>query len=216
MKHVAPVLPRNGLRGLYAITSEAICRSPGALIAAAAEALAGGARLLQYRDKWNDPATRLRQAHALRGLCHQQGALLIINDDPALAEAADADGVHLGASDAPLAAARARLGADAIIGVSCSNSLERARAAAAAGASYIAFGRYFDSQTKPDAPQAGIELLRQARAELALPICVIGGLTPANAGPLVAAGADLVAAVEGIFGQADVTAAAREYSRLFG
>lgn len=216
MRHVAPALDARGLRGLYAITSEAVCRSPDRLVAAAAEALAGGARLLQYRDKWNDPATRLRNAHALRGLCHQQQALLIVNDDPLLAEASDADGVHLGASDAPLAAARARLGPDAIIGVSCANSLERARAAAAAGASYVAFGRFFDSRTKPDAPPATLETLRQARAELSLPICVIGGITPANAAPLLAAGADMVAAVEGVFGAADVAAAAAEYSRLFG
>jgi len=215
MRHVVPVMGGRGLRGLYAITSEDICRSPSRLVAAAAEALAGGARLLQYRDKWNDAATRLRNAHILRGLCHEQQALLIVNDDPMLAEATDADGVHLGASDAPLAAARARLGPDAIIGVSCANSLERARAAAAAGASYVAFGRFFDSRTKPDAPPATIETLRQARAELQIPICVIGGLTPANAAPLVAAGADMVAAVEGVFGAADVAAAAQAYQQCF-
>lgn len=215
MRHVAPSTG-TGLRGLYAITSETVCRSPGRLVAAVAEALGGGARLIQYRDKWNDAATRERNAHALRGLCHQLQALLIINDDPQLADAVDADGVHLGAADAPLAAARALLGADAIIGVSCSNSLERAHAAQAAGANYVAFGRFFASRTKPDAPAAEPALLLRARSELQLPICVIGGITPANAPPLLAAGADLVAAVEGVFGAADIEAAAREYSRLFG
>ncbi|AXQ31823.1 thiamine phosphate synthase [Solimonas sp. K1W22B-7] len=204
------------LRGLYAITSESVCRSPDRLVAAAAEALAGGARLIQYRDKWNHGAVRERNAHALRGLCHEFQALMIVNDDPVLAEAVDADGVHLGAADAPLAEARRRLGPRAIIGVSCANSLERARAAQAAGASYVAFGRFFDSGTKPDAPQADLALLQAARAEIRLPICVIGGLLPSNAGPLVAAGADMAAAIEGVFGAPDIEAAAREYSRLFG
>lgn len=215
MRHLPP-LAGAPLRGLYAITSEAICRSPDRLVAAAAEALAGGARLIQYRDKWHDAATRERNAHALRGLCHEFGALLIVNDDPALAEAVDADGVHVGASDASLAEARRRLGSRAIIGVSCANSLERARAAQAAGASYVAFGRFFDSSTKPDAPQADLALLRAARTEIQLPICVIGGLLPSNTGALIAAGADMAAAVEGVFGTADIEAAAREYSRLFG
>ena len=215
MKHLPP-LAGAPLRGLYAITSEAICRSPDRLVAAAAEALAGGARLIQYRDKWHGAATRERNAHALRGLCHEFGALFIVNDDPVLAEAVDADGVHVGTADTPLAEARRRLGPDAIIGVSCSNSLERARAAQAAGASYVAFGRFFESGTKPDAPQADIALLRAARAEIRLPICVIGGLLPSNAGPLVGAGADMAAAVEGVFGAPDIEAAAREYSRLFG
>ena len=214
MKHLPPLSAP--LRGLYAITSEAICRSPDRLVASAAEALAGGARLLQYRDKWHDAATRERNAHALRGLCHEFGALFIVNDDPALAEAVDADGVHVGAADAPLAEARRRLGPRAIIGVSCSNSLERARAAAAAGANYVAFGRFFESGTKPDAPQADLALLRAARAEIGLPICVIGGLLPSNTAPLIAAGADMAAAVEGVFGNPDVEASAREYSRLFG
>ncbi|MDM4770360.1 thiamine phosphate synthase [Solimonas sp. SE-A11] len=214
MKHLPPLSAP--LRGLYAITSEAICRSPGRLVASAAEALAGGARLLQYRDKWHDAATRERNAHALRGLCHEFGALFIVNDDPALAEAVDADGVHVGAADAPLAEARRRLGPRAIIGVSCANSLERARAAAAAGANYVAFGRFFESGTKPDAPQADLALLQAARAAIGLPICVIGGLLPSNTAPLIAAGADMAAAVEGIFGATDVEARAREYSRLFG
>ncbi len=214
MKHLPPLSAP--LRGLYAITSEAICRSPDRLVASAAEALAGGARLLQYRDKWHDDATRERNAHALRGLCHEFGALFIVNDDPALAEAVDADGVHVGAADAPLAEARRRLGPRAIIGVSCSNSLDRARAAAAAGANYVAFGRFFESGTKPDAPQADLALLQAARAAVGLPICVIGGLLPSNTGPLIAAGADMAAAVEGVFGAPDVEAAAREYSRLFG
>ncbi|MGH8540639.1 MAG: thiamine phosphate synthase [Stenotrophobium sp.] len=203
------------LRGLYAVTSESVCRSPETLLAAVAAALAGDAALIQYRDKRNDAAARARNAQALLGLCREHGALLIINDDVELAYAIGADGVHIGAADAPLAQARARLGAAAIIGVSCANSLPRALAAQAGGADYAAFGRFFPSRTKPDAPPATLELLAQARPQLRIPICAIGGVTPDNAAPLIATGADMIAAVEGVFGAEDIEAAARAYVRLF-
>ncbi|HWU68069.1 MAG TPA: thiamine phosphate synthase [Stenotrophobium sp.] len=205
----------SALRGLYAVSSETLCRSAADLLAGAAQALSGGAALIQYRDKWNDAATRARHAHALLGLCREYGAMLIINDDVELAARCGADGVHVGAGDTPLAEARARLGPEAVIGVSCSNSLERALAAQDGGADYIAFGRYFPSRTKPDAPAADAGLLPAARTRLRLPVCVIGGITPDNAPALIAQGADLVAAVEGVFGAADIEAAARAYARLF-
>lgn len=216
MRASHPHPPARALHGLYAITSQAACRDSGTLLAAAEEALAGGAALLQYRDKWNDAATRARHAHALLGLCHAHNALFIVNDDVELALACGADGVHIGASDAPLTAARARLGPEAVIGVSCSGSLERALAAQAGGASYVAFGRFFDSRTKPDAPPAAPDLLTQARPQLHIPVCAIGGVTPANAPDLIARGADMVAAVEGVFGAPDVAATARAYAQLFG
>ena len=207
--------PRRALRGLYAVTSQAVCRDSASLLTAAEQALAGGAALLQYRDKYNNADTRARHAHLLLGLCHKHGALLIINDDVALAMASGADGVHLGASDAPLRAARAALGAQAMIGISCAGSIERALAAQAGGASYVAFGRFFDSRTKPDAPPAAPTLLNQARAQLQLPICAIGGVTPDNAADLIARGADMVAAVEGVFGADEIEAAARAYADCF-
>lgn len=215
MKPSPSLHPTRPLTGLYAITSEAVCRSTDRLVAAVGDALAGGACLIQYRDKWNSPAQRRYNAHALHGLCHAHHALLIINDDPQLAAAAGADGVHLGAGDPPIAEARALLGPDAVIGVTCSGSLARAEAAQAAGASYVAFGRFFASRTKPDAPPAALELLETARAALDIPICAIGGLTPDNAREVIARGADLVAAVEGIFGADDIAAAARAYRRCF-
>jgi thiamine-phosphate pyrophosphorylase len=116
---------------------------------------------------------------------------------------------------APLAAARARLGALAIIGVSCAGSLPRALAAQAGGASYVAFGRFFDSRTKPDAPPAPLGLLAEARPQLRIPLCAIGGVTPQNASALIERGADMVAAVEGVFGAADIEAAARGYAQFF-
>ena len=203
------------LRGLYAITSESVCATPDLLIAAVKKVLAGGAHLLQYRDKWNSRTVRERNAQALLILCRQRQAALIINDDVELAASIGADGVHLGSTDAPLAQARAALGKDAIIGVSCANSLERAETAAAAGASYVAFGRFFASLTKPEAPAAMPEVLTGARRRIAIPICAIGGITPANAASLIAAGADMVAAVEGVFGATDIRRAAADYAALF-
>jgi thiamine-phosphate pyrophosphorylase len=211
-------MSRRPLRGLYAITSASLCAEPARLHVAVDAVLRGGAVLLQYRDKLGDPTQRLANARALCTRCRDHGARFIVNDDVELALAVDADGVHLGSRDAPLAAARARLGAAAILGASCGPELARATAAIAQGASYIAFGRFFDSQTKPDAPQAALESLQQARRQFSVPICAIGGVTPHNAGPLVAAGADLIAAVEGLFGDPDpavVERRARAYSQLF-
>lgn len=203
------------LRGLYAITSAELCRQPALLVASVAAALTGGARLIQYRDKENAAATRDAVARELLVLCRARGARLIVNDDVALAARIGADGVHLGAADLPPGEARSRLGADAVIGVSCANRLERALAAQAGGASYVAFGRFFASRTKPEAPQAELSLLREARAALRIPICAIGGVTPETVPALLGAGADLVAAVEGVFGAIDVAATARAYARHF-
>lgn len=203
------------LRGLYAITSAALCRQPLQLVAAVTAALGGGARLIQYRDKDGDASARTALARELLVLCRARGARLIVNDDVALAASIGADGVHLGASDLPLREARRRLGDGAIIGVSCANRLERALAAQGEGASYVAFGRFFPSRTKPQAPGAELALLREARGALRIPVCAIGGITPENAAAVIAAGADLVAAVEGVFGAPDIAAAARAYARLF-
>lgn len=205
--NVKPVLPR---RGLYAITN-----GPRAdLMAAVESALRGGAAMLQYRDKSSDATRRHSEACALRELCRGYGTAFIVNDDVELAAACAADGVHLGEQDESIALARARLGEGAIIGVSCYASLERARAAAAAGADYLAFGAFFVSPTKPAAARASVDLLRAAKL-LGLPVVAIGGITPDNAPPLIAAGADFVAAVSGVFGSADPRGAAHRYADLF-
>ena len=198
------------LRGLYAVTR------PGPdLVADVAAALRGGARIVQYRDKTDDAERKLDEARQLKALCAAGGALFIVNDDPQLARAAHADGVHLGRGDRAIAEARAMLGERALIGVSCYDSLARARTAAAAGADYLAFGSFFASPTKPDAPRATLGMLGEARVEFDLPLCAIGGLTPANAAPVIAAGADLVAAISGVFDADDVAAAAAAYTQLF-
>jgi thiamine-phosphate pyrophosphorylase len=203
------------LRGLYAVTSQEICQSPRTLIEAVERALRGGARLVQYRDKQSQPQQRHDNARALLDSCRAHGALLLINDDPALAAAVGADGVHLGQTDPAIGSARATCGIDAVIGVSCGSSLERARDGVAAGADYVAFGRFFPSRTKPEAPPAELSVLRLARQRLSVPICAIGGITPATARSVVEAGADLIAAVDGVFGAADIEAAAAAYASAF-
>lgn len=205
---------RTRLRGLYAITDAAL--QPAELLCErVARAIEGGAALVQYRDKSGDTALRRSQARALAELCRAHGTTLIVNDDPALAADCGAHGVHLGRDDADLSAARRCLGDAAIIGVSCYNRLEHARRAVDEGADYLAFGRFFSSQTKPDAVHAGRELIVEAKRRWALPVAVIGGITPYNAAPLVAAGADMLAVVRGVFAAGDIRAAAAAYTGLF-
>jgi thiamine-phosphate pyrophosphorylase len=213
--HAAPVSAdpahRDWRRGLYLITPD---EADTARLLARVEAVIGHAGLLQYRNKTASRATRLAQAKALQALCAGHGVPLIVNDDDALAREIDADGVHLGEDDGDARTARDRLGASAIIGVSCYDDLSRARAAAEAGASYIAFGAFFPSSTKPNARRAAPDLLRES-ATLGLPRVAIGGITPDNARCLVDAGADLLAVISGVFDAPDPAAAARAYRDCF-
>jgi thiamine-phosphate pyrophosphorylase len=202
-----PKLPK---AGLYAITDG----PRDDLLAAVDAALRGGAAVIQYRDKTSEAARRLAEASALVVACRSAGVPLIINDDIELAGTTGAAGVHLGEDDGAIDVARRRLGPDAIIGVSCYDSLERARVAAAAGADYLAFGAFFASPTKPHARHATPDLLRAARS-LGLPLVAIGGITPDNARPLVDAGADFVAVVSGVFATAAPEDAARQYTKCF-
>ena len=199
------------LRGLYAITPEALASE--AILARAARALHGGARLLQYRSKDPDALARAQLARALAALCRGCGAGFIVNDDVELALAVDADGAHLGRDDGDLAAARARLRGK-LLGASCYDRIERAQAAVAAGADYVAFGSVFASPTKPAAVRAPLALFAQARA-LGVPLCAIGGITAENAPAVIRAGADLVAVVSDLFDADDVAARARAYAQLF-
>ncbi len=197
---------------LYAIADTAALSEQ--LLPAAEAALRGGARWLQYRDKSADPARRQREAAGLLALCHRYRANLIINDDVELALALRAHGVHLGQGDGDPAHARQRLGDEAIIGVTCHDSLALARQAKAAGASYVAFGRFFPSRTKPDAPPAPADLLTQARATIGLPIVAIGGITLENGAALLSAGADRLAVSHALFCAPDIEARARAYQNL--
>ena len=203
------------LHGLYAITDSQLLA--GKLLPYVEAALKGGAKLLQYRDKSTDDARRLREADALRELCNRYGAALIINDDAELAARLGV-GLHLGQTDGSLSVARALLGRKAIIGGTCHAQLELAEAAAKEGVSYVAFGRFFNSTTKPGAPAANAELLDAAKARINLPIVAIGGVTLDNAPALIAHGASMVAVIHGLFGAdsaAEVERRARAFSALF-
>ncbi len=205
------------LRGLYAITDTRIAaRRNQALTTMVTAALRGGARLIQYRDKTAATEQRYAAALQLRELCDQFNATFIINDDVALALACHAHGVHLGQSDSALVAARAQLGAEKIIGISCHSDQRLAVQAQQLGADYIALGRFFPSQTKPEAPPATLATLRAIRKAVHIPIVAIGGVTPQNAATLIAAGADMIAAIAGVFDNNDIEAATMEYVRLFG
>jgi len=201
------------IRGLYAIADTALLGDR--LLEAARAALRGGVRLLQYRDKRGTPGQRLRQASALLACCQRHDAILIVNDDTGLAAAIGADGVHLGCGDGEVAQARTLLGGNALIGRSCYDRLELAVAAELEGADYVAFGSFFPSHTKPQAVPAPIGLLAEARERLSLPIVAIGGITPDNGAALLAAGADALAVIHGLFGQPDIEAAARAFTGIF-
>jgi thiamine-phosphate pyrophosphorylase len=202
------------LRGLYAITPERP-RSGLTLAAQAEQAILGGARVIQYRDKSNNQEKRRMETAALLEVCRHHGVLFIVNDDVTLAAAIGADGAHLGQDDMTPAQARLVLGDGALIGISCYNSLEKAKSAEALGADYVAFGRFFPSTSKPGAVPADPQLLRQARALIRLPIVAIGGITPQNGGPLIRAGADMLAAIGAVFGRGNIRAAACSIAQLF-
>ena len=198
-------------RGLYAIT-QTDNKSAETVINEVEAAIRGGAVIVQYRDK--NPTDAAYLAKALVKICHQYKVPLIINDDVELAARVGADGVHIGKEDGAIALARRHLGNDAIIGVSCYNFVEQALDAQAQGATYAAFGRFFPSSSKPLAAPAKIETLRLAKQRLTIPIVAIGGILPENGEHLLAAGADLLAVIGGLFnGQPEQSALT--YQALF-
>ena len=200
-------------RGLYAITPD--WADTRRLLLTTEAILESGCRLLQYRNKIAGDCHRQEQAVALRGLTRRYGACLIINDDLELARYTEADGVHLGEDDGELAAARARLGENFLIGASCYQNLDLARNAGRAGVDYVAFGSFFASPTKPRALRADPALLAAASQETGLPVCAIGGITLDNAAPLVAAGADLLAVITALYEADDPARATRQFIQLF-
>lgn len=199
-------------RGLYVVTPD--CADSALLASRLERVLGGGPVLVQYRNKTAGPDLRLAQARLLAQLCRRAGVPFVVNDSLALALEVDADGVHLGRDDGDIALARAALGADRIIGVTCYDDWSRAEAALAAGADYVAFGAMYPSPTKPAAVRAPLELLSQARSRN-VRCAAIGGITLENAPALVAAGADLLAVVSDVFDAPDPAARAAAYQRLF-
>ena len=203
------------LIGLYAVTPD--LPDTVRLVRRVEAALAGGARAIQYRNKSADSSLAQAQAAAIARTRAAHGGLYIVNDDPALAAAVDADGVHLGEDDGAIAEARRVIGTERIIGVSCYDRFELAEAAVAAGADYIAFGSFFASAVKPGARRADVSLLERART-LGVPVIAIGGITAQNARELFAAGADAVAVISAVFDHAeprDIERAARAIDGVF-
>lgn len=198
--------------GLYVITSDALCQHLDTLLHGVEAALRGGAVLVQYRDKQASAVQRLTRARALRRLCDAHHCPLIINDDVALACEVGAAGVHIGQRDGAVATVRAQLGGSGWLGVSCGDDLGRARAAVAAGANYVAFGRLFPSRSKPDAPPARLTTLSAAADSLSVPVCAIGGITPPQVAIVRHHGARLVAVIDGVFGAPDIETAAQAYT----
>lgn len=199
---------------LYAITDAKLL--PGdKLFDAVAAVLKNGCKLVQYRDKTSDKTRRSFEAKNLLALCNQYRAQLLINDDVALAQEIGAHGVHLGQSDTNPVAARIILGNRAIIGVTCHDSLELAQQAIKDSANYIAFGRFFPSNTKPDARPAPISLISEARKKfINIPIVVIGGITLNNGKQLLDAGADMLAVCHSLFSADDIADQAKKFIEL--
>lgn len=206
-----PTLPA---RGLYALTPDHL-GDTALLVARVTAAIEGGAALVQYRDKSARGADRERRAAALVAACHARGVPLIVNDAVALAAQVQAAGVHIGRDDGDIGAARALLGPQRIIGVSCYDSLDLARDAVAAGADYVAFGSCYVSTTKPHAVRCPHEVLRQAARELPVPIVAIGGISAENAGALLRAGAHLLAVIGAVFDSTDPCRAAQAFAAPF-
>ena len=201
------------MQGLYLVTPN--WDDTGKLLEYTGAALNAGAAMVQYRHKDADDALRREQGAALLALCRRYGRPLVINDHVGLCVTLGADGVHVGGTDASVAEARAALGPGKIVGASCYGDLELARAAERAGATYAAFGGFYPSTVKRYSFVTAPAIIEQARAELALPLVVIGGMTPANAAPLVERGAHMVAAITSVYQAADPGAAVRAFDALF-
>ena len=201
------------MQGLYLVTPN--WDDTDKLLEYTGAALHAGAAMVQYRHKEATAPLRREQGAALLALCRRYGRPLIINDHVGLCLTLGADGVHVGGTDVSVRAARMALGPDKIVGASCYGELELARAAERDGASYAAFGGFYPSTVKRYSFVTAPEILEQARRALALPLVVIGGMTPANAAPLVARGADMVAAITSIYQVPDPGAAVREFDALF-
>ncbi|ORU91335.1 MAG: thiamine phosphate synthase [Cycloclasticus sp. symbiont of Poecilosclerida sp. N] len=200
-------------KGLYVITPNNL--EAGELYLKVEQALKGGISLLQYRDKSNPAEEKLQRAKALHQLCIKHQVPLIINDDPELAFACQAEGVHLGQGDGSVSDARELLGEIAIIGVTCHHRPELALQAAKEGADYVALGRFFKSTSKPGESLATAQLITDMKKHIKKPVVAIGGITISNAESLVGAGADYLAVIDSVFSQINIQEYCQRFSRIF-
>ncbi len=200
--------------GLYVITDPTLCPND-TLIEQVTQALKGGAKIVQFRDKSSSFLAQLTLSKQLKTLCEQYQAYFIVNDNIELAKQSQAHGIHIGKDDQNLITARQQLGKQAIIGVSCYNDVSLALQMERLGADYVAFGRFFPSKTKPNAPQAELNTLKQAKQTLTIPIVAIGGITAENAPELIATGVDSLAVIQGVFAQENIQTAALRIHQQF-
>ena len=204
-------LPENGL---YAVTDDKQLDTD-VLVKKTDDILNAGAAILQYRNKTTNHGLKITQAKLLQGLCIDYSVPFIINDDVELARTLNADGVHLGHDDTDCKKARIILGPDKIIGVSCYNELDCGVTMQMCGASYVAFGAFFPTQTKANTAKAEPELIFTAKQKLNIPVVAIGGITPENGKILIDAGADFLAVISGLYNSEDPVKATRAYVKLF-
>ncbi len=206
----------NNLRGLYVLTDRKLIKTRGMQAEQMVEeAILGGARIVQYRNKQSPLSVRKQEAMGIARICREHRVTFLVNDDIEVAIHTEADGVHLGQTDMPLQQARQELGTGKIIGITCHNDLQLARNAEQHGADYVAFGRFYPSRSKPGAPPASIDTLVRAHQELAIPVCAIGGITINNARNLIDHGADMIAVINEVLGAADIRHAATSLAALF-
>jgi thiamine-phosphate pyrophosphorylase len=201
------------IKGLYAITPD--MADLNTLIQKTQLAIEGGAFMVQYRSKIDDRDAKMRQCSAILRLCREYEIPCIVNDDVDMCRVLEADGVHLGEKDDNIAEVRHILGEDAIIGSSCYNQIERARQAQKEGASYVAFGAIFPTSTKPQAPRATLELLKEAKREIQIPIVAIGGITVNNAHDVTKTGIDAIAVITSLYEAKTIKETAETFSKMF-
>lgn len=202
------------LQGLYAITDPTLL--PGKkLIEAVEQALLGGASIIQYRDKTATEVELIKRANDLARCCKEFQCSFIINDRVDICKRVNASGVHLGQSDNAVLDARNQLGSTAIIGVTCHNSIAFAEKAKQDGASYVAFGRFFNSKSKQQAHPAELSTLEHATRVISLPKVAIGGINLDNGQSVLAHGADMIAVIHALFSAEDITAKAMAFNKLF-
>ena len=204
-------LPDNGL---YAIT-DCMRLDSLSVYEKTEKILSKGIALLQYRNKSKTGNSYIDTAKSIQSLCKKYSVPLIINDDVDLAIRIQAEGVHIGQNDMDCRKARIMLGPDKIVGVSCYNNLDTAMQAQAAGASYVAFGAFYFTNTKKDTVQADPDILLRAKKQLSLPVTAIGGITPDNGRTLVNLGADYLAVSNGLYQADDLDKALQKYLELF-
>jgi len=201
------------IKGLYAITPDSA--DLNTLIQKTQLAIEGGAFMVQYRSKILNRDVKMQQCAAILRICREYDIPCIVNDDVEMCRVLEADGVHLGENDDNIAEVRRILGEDSIIGSSCYDQLNRAKQAQKEGASYVAFGAVFPTPTKPNAPRATLELLREAKSEIQIPIVAIGGITMNNAHDVIETGIDAIAVITSLYESNSIKETAETFSQMF-